>query len=97
MRSKANPDRVGWWAVSGDLPTDYMTAARQQSTGDVLIAFADQWQAAAERMKDGEHLDDYVVGVPSQAKELAPLLQTRANLLRKFGKALNDSETAGEG
>jgi hypothetical protein len=97
VRSKANPDRVGWWAISGDFPTDYMTAAGQRSTGDVLIAFADQWQAAAERMDHGEHLDGYVVGHPSQAKELAPLLRARAKLLRKFGEDLNDGETPGEG
>src|SRR5438132_14084795 len=44
VRSKANPDRIGWWAISGDLPTDYMTASGQRSTGDVLIAFANQWR-----------------------------------------------------
>jgi Domain of unknown function (DUF4826) len=26
VRSKTNPNAVGWWAISGDLPTDYMTA-----------------------------------------------------------------------
>lgn len=97
VRSKANPEWVGWWAISGDLPTDYMTAAGRRSTGDVLIAFADQWQAAAERMKYGEHVDDYVVGNPSQAKELAPLLLSRANLLRKFGQEMKSGETADEG
>jgi hypothetical protein len=97
VRSKVNPDRVGWWAISGDLPTDYMTAAGQRTTGDVLVAFAMQWHAAAERMKDGEHLDDYVVGDPSRPKELAPLLEARAKLLQKFGDDLNRSEAAGEG
>jgi hypothetical protein len=24
-RSRAKPDFVGWWAISGDVPTDYMT------------------------------------------------------------------------
>src|SRR6187397_2702283 len=40
VRSKANPDVVGWWAISGDVPTDYMTATRElRSTADVLAAF----------------------------------------------------------
>src|SRR5437764_5727586 len=39
VRSRANPDRVGWWAISGDLPTDYMTCGREQEAGDILIGF----------------------------------------------------------
>src|SRR5687768_5961712 len=98
VRSKANPDAVGWWAISGDLPTDYMTAAAHLRThGDVLLAFAKQWREAAERMKNGEHLDAYVVGDPSRAMELAPLLQTRAELLQDFGEDLKRAEAAGEG
>ena len=97
VRSKANPDRVGWWAVSGDLPTDYITASHQKSTGDVLISFAKQWRAAADRMTRGEHADDYVVGDPSQAKSLAPLLLKRAELLQQFGEDLNNGRAAGEG
>jgi uncharacterized protein DUF4826 len=94
VRSKANPEWVGWWAISGDLPTDYMTAAGQGSTGDVLIAFANLWRAAAERMTDGEQLDRYTVGDPSRAKELAPLLQSRADLLHEWCEDLNRGEAA---
>jgi hypothetical protein len=98
VRSKANPDAVGWWAISGDLPTDYLSAAAHlRSSGDVLIAFAEQWRAAAEQMKDGKQVDGYTVGDPSRAKELAPLLKSRANLLQEFGQELNESEMAGEG
>lgn len=98
VRSKANPDRVGWWAISGDLPTDYLSAAAHlRSSGDVLIAFADQWRAAAEQMQDGKQMEEYTVGDPSRAKELAPLLKSRADLLQEFGEELNNSETAGEG
>lgn len=98
VRSKANPDAVGWWAISGDLPTDYLSAAAHlRSSGDVLIAFAGQWRTAAERMKDGEQLDDYTVGDPARAKELAPLLKNRADLLQKFGEELNNGDTTGEG
>jgi hypothetical protein len=98
VQSRATPDRVGWWAISGDVPTDYLSAAAHLRTaGDILIAFADQWRAAAERMKDSEHLGAYVVGDPSRATELAPLLRRRANLLQKFGEDLNNDETAGGG
>lgn len=97
VRSKANPDRVGWWAISGDLPTDYITASGQRSVGDVLISFANQWDAAASRMSRGEHLPGYIVGVPSQVEELAIMLQSRAKLLRKFGEELNNGEPPSKG
>lgn len=96
VRSKSHSDGVGWWAISGDLPTDYLTASNDlRTSGDVLIAFAQEWRVAAERMKRGEHPDDVVIGDPARAKELAPLLERRANLLQKFGKQLNDSESEG--
>src|SRR5437016_5438828 len=55
-RSNANPGAVGWWAISGDVPTDYMTATRElRSTADVLAAFGAQWSQAAEAMSRGEY------------------------------------------
>jgi hypothetical protein len=48
-------------------------------------------------MRNGEHLPGYVIGDPSRAKELAPLLDSRADLLQEFGEDLNHGETAGEG
>lgn len=98
VRSKTNPDTVGWWAVSGDLPTDYLSADNHlRSSGDVLCAFANKWRAAAEQMKDGKYLNGYTVGDPSRAKELAPLLKSRADLLQEFGEDLNNCATPGEG
>jgi hypothetical protein len=47
VRSKRKPDRVGWWAISGDLPTDYITSTTERDDADVLRAFARQWKAAA--------------------------------------------------
>jgi hypothetical protein len=96
IRSRANPDQVGWWAISGDLPTDYMTCGQEHDTGDVLIAFSKQWKAAAERMAVGKQMDDYIIGDPAQAKNLAPLLATRAELLFDFGTRIKNGELANE-
>jgi hypothetical protein len=92
IRSRANPEQVGWWAISGDLPTDYITCRNEQDAGDVLIAFAKQSKAAAERMAVGDHLEGYVIGDPAKAKELAPLLATRAELLHDFGTRIKTGE-----
>jgi len=96
VRSKADPGLVGWWAISGELPTDYITAGGQRTTGDVLLAFAAAWHAASEQMKLGEPLENYAIGDPSRAKELAPPLRRRADLLRELGEALNKDERRGK-
>jgi hypothetical protein len=85
VRSRANPDRVGWWAISGDLPTDYMSCGHEADVGDVLIAFAASWREAAKRMAAGEEPNGFTIGDPSRAQDLAPLLAKRAETLHEFG------------
>jgi hypothetical protein len=94
IRSRANPERVGWWAISGDLPTDYMTCGQEHDSGDVLIAFSKQWKAAAELMAGGKQLEEYVIGDPAQAEKLAPRLAARAELLFDFGTRIKSGELA---
>ena len=92
VRSLVNPDEVGWWAVSGDVPTDYMTRGREQDAADVLIAFAVQWREAARLMALGQHPENCTIGDPTRAEELAPLLAARAELLHDFGKRIKSGE-----
>src|SRR5688572_15909275 len=81
IRSKADPDRIGWWAISGDLPTDYVTSTNERDNADVLLSFSRQWKAAAAQMSAGKQVPGYRVGPPGSEKELAPLLLSRAELL----------------
>jgi hypothetical protein len=90
IRSWANPDVVGWWAISGDLPTDYMTRQDEQSAGEVLIAFATRWREAAKLMAQGLQPEDFSIGGPELAKELAPLLAERAEVLYEYGAEMDD-------
>ena len=93
IRSKANPDAVGWWAISGDVPTDYMTAAQDiRSAADVLAAFGRQWSQSAESMSRGEHVG---IGKPENVRELAPLLRIRAGMLQKLSDQVRDEESEG--
>jgi Domain of unknown function (DUF4826) len=96
VRSTANPEYVGWWAVSGDVPTDYLTHATEQNAGDVLLAFSARWQQAAELMAVGCWPEDWVIGDgdPARAQELAPLLAARAGLLADFGMQIKNGEFA---
>jgi len=84
VRSNERPDRIGWWAISGDLPTDYLTCANEQENADVLLSFSRRWKAAAEQMATGVQPSGYCIGPPGLEKELAPLLLTRAQLLEDF-------------
>ncbi len=86
VRSKAHPDAVGWWAISGDVPTDYVSAARDiRDTSDVLAAFSREWLRYVEAMSRGEHVG---VGEPQNTCELAPLLRDRARMLQVHSEQL---------
>ncbi|HSZ59350.1 MAG TPA: DUF4826 family protein [Tepidisphaeraceae bacterium] len=97
VRSKANPDRIGWWAISGDLPTDYLTCKDEQDDADVLLAFARQWKAAAAVMANGAQLPNYLIGPPGRERELAPLLLSRAEFLEDFAKDMKEGDSEDEG
>src|SRR5213080_4763409 len=59
VRSKANADRIGWWAISGDLPTDYLACNKEHNDADVLLSFSRQWKAAATQMSAGIQMPNY--------------------------------------
>lgn len=90
VRSKANPELIGWWAISGDVPTDYTTATSElQSDADVLAAFSLRWSQSSEAMRRGEFTG---IGKPESVNELAPLLQKRAEMLQKLSEQLRVEE-----
>jgi hypothetical protein len=96
VRSKAKPDRIGWWAISGDLPTDYVACKHEASDADVLLTFSRAWKIQAEAMSQGKPSPDYGIGPPERAKEFAPLLLTRAELLEEFAKDMTSDAAADE-
>jgi hypothetical protein len=71
---------VGWWAISGDLPTDYCSAHDCRHPRLAMRRFAEEWRAAIARTGPEEQtIDD--MGLPAS---LAPLLHARADLLFEF-------------
>jgi hypothetical protein len=91
VRSKSIPEFIGWWAISGDLPTDYLTCEDQRDSGDILLSFARQWKVVAAKMAAGDHLPGYRIGPIDKAKELAPLLLARVELLEDFASTMKKS------
>jgi hypothetical protein len=84
IESKSNPGWVGWWAISGDLPTDYVSAGSIKHPRDAVRALSARWRNAAESMALGKPLADLTVGSPSDWPTLAPLLSSRATLLQQW-------------
>jgi hypothetical protein len=84
IESKSNPGWVGWWAVCGDLPTDYVSAESIKHPRDAIRAISVRWLSAAESMARGQSLADFSVGSPSDWPVLAPLLSSRATLLQEW-------------
>ena len=84
IESKANPGWVGWWAICGDLPTDYVSAGSIKHPRDAIRAISVRWRSAAESMARGQPVADFSVGSPSDWPALAPLLSSRATLLQEW-------------
>ena len=97
VRSRASPDRIGWWAISGDLPTDHLTCTNEQDDADVVLSFSRQWKAAAAQMSAGKQVPGYRIGPPGREKELAPLLLSRAELLEDFANDMKGGGPEDEG
>lgn len=82
IESHARPDWVGWWAICGDLPTDYVSSASIKHPRDAMLAFARRWLTASELMASGQSPPDFSVGTPGEWPSLAPMLASRAELLQ---------------
>jgi hypothetical protein len=89
VQSKKAPGSIGWWAISGDLPTDYISSSEGGHPREALRAIAGHWVRASEAMLNGEKYSDYSIGTPDRWPELGDLLKQRAQIIREFA----DDET----
>lgn len=84
---------VGWWAVSGDFPTDYTECRDERHPRQGLRDIGLRWQIAAEKWMNGEEGGDWQLGAGKNHAELAPLLMARAELFLEIAR---DDENWGE-
>ena len=78
------PGSLGWWAISGDLPNDYVSASKADNPREAIQAIATLWHEAAEYMERGESHPSFVIGSCERREELAPLLASRAKILLEW-------------
>jgi hypothetical protein len=87
IESLARPEWIGWWVISGDLPTDYISSADvspPQHPRKAMMVFAKNWLQVIKAWKDGRELENTRIGDPGSHEDLAPLLESRAKLLMEW-------------
>ncbi len=84
IESGVVPESVGWWVICGDLPCDYVSAQNVHHPREALVEIAGRWREVARCMERGEAHPSISIGPLEEAGELAPLLQSRANVLEEW-------------
>jgi hypothetical protein len=84
VQSKSWPGQVGWWATSGDLPTDYISGDEATNPHEAIRSFSRHWQEVSGCMLRGEEHPDYAFGPPDRRLEFGEMLKSRADVLQKF-------------
>jgi hypothetical protein len=75
------PGTVGWWAISGDLPTTYLPATEIPDPRAFLRTVSQRWNAAITAMERGDPPSDITIGKPKDWPHIIPLLRYRADTL----------------
>lgn len=84
VQSTNHSGRTGWWAISGDLPTDYMSSSDGEHPRDALRYFAATWAEVADFMRRGEPHPTLETGDPRDWPVMAELLEQRAQALEEY-------------
>ena len=89
VESKIEAGRVGWWAFSGDCPTDYVSEDGNCHPRNSLRLLLERWRNCIPCMKAGIQPPNMKLGDGSNLKLLGELLETRVGLLNEWFE--NDS------
>lgn len=84
VESLKTPGSPGWWAISGDLPTDYLRAADAATARGALREFAQRWTEVSACMLRGEQHPTVKIGNEKNRQNLGDLLQQRAEILQQW-------------
>jgi hypothetical protein len=84
VESIVRPGWVGWWAISGDLPTDYTSCDAERHPRVGLRDIAQRWKEGASLMAQGKTAPDWNIGTRANQTDLSQLLAARADLLLSF-------------
>jgi len=75
------PGMVGWWAISGDVPTTWLPANEVPDPRSFLRIVSERWRAAADAMETGDPPPELTLGPTKEWPRLVPMLRRRADTL----------------
>ena len=81
VQSNATPGAIGWWAITGDCPCDYISAAGITDPRMALRAFGRAWRSMARSLKQGRRPPRAALGTSDNRKLLGRLLAARSRIL----------------
>ncbi len=84
IESQKFPGTIGWWAISGDLPNDYVSASNASTPRQAMHAIASLWKEAAQYMARGERHPTFVIGSGENNVDMASMLSSRAKMLLEW-------------
>jgi len=89
VESKKAPGWVGWWAFSGDCPTDYVSEDGSSHPRNALRLLLEKWGAYVPALKEGRKPDGISFGEGSDLATLGDSLERRITVLNEW---LEDDE-----
>jgi hypothetical protein len=81
VESQRIPGKIGWWAFSGDCPTDYVSESGNCHPRAALKDLLDNWSECIPFMRKSVHGPHSRFGPQDQLKFLAEILEKRASIL----------------
>lgn len=88
VESQKSSGSVGWWAFSGDCPTDYVSENGDCHPRSALKELLDRWKKYIPYLNKGENPPNVNFGSEENLTELARLLEKRIDILSAWH--LND-------
>ncbi len=84
VESPQLPGVIGWWAIAGDVPTDYISATEAATPREACEAFAKRWAEISKYLVVGEEHPTIKIGTPENRKQIGDVLGSRAKLLQSW-------------
>lgn len=84
IESKKSPEKIGWWAFSGDCPTDYVSEDGKCNPRNALENLINKWKEYVPSLKSGKQPKDVNFGKKSELKEFGKLLEDRIKVLEEW-------------
>jgi len=84
VESKEVEEKIGWWAFSGDCPTDYVSENGECHPRAALRVLIGSWKGYIPHMKSGLQPPTTNLGRGADLDKLAGLLEKRVTVLEEW-------------